>query len=645
MWRLIKILGYLIKVLFWIALLLVCLAIALLYILEHGLPRAAVNKISEKLSSDEVIVDIGRINFSLETGLHLHNVKAYPKRLASESFGTIEDAIIKFSLSPCIGNTNRLESITLKNVNSPHHPRIILRKLARMNPEKMDQDKPRKPIPVLPPFKLIIEDSQIVGFKAKKASATVTLNDPVVSFNNIILEWPDANRKIQLAGRIDIYLDSEILDGYVSGEAFPENVTGFLQELETRIVLRELALFSEINEPIKVDCGFKVELENNDFDLDINLDIGSCAYRMVPLKYARGNIKAYGTNNITLVDIQGLKAASRDGKLEGTLYYDENYQSLKVDALSTMKHDDVTTIIDILTHGELEPLLCEKPPVVTANGIVAISTNAPVKHNLSGRIKLGTASVFKLNVQAADCAYAVIDDQAILSEIKATTPSGGTVTGSAVFSIRSQDDLPPTIVSQVSFDKIDLSDLAGVFSITNSKIGECSGNLELSGVLGTNQLHSLNGQGDFKIAKGNLNQLKLFAGLTDYMSRNIPGISSLVNQSECSLKFTIKDGLLATDTFDIGGDVFNINGKGTYDIVKDHIDLTVYVALFRRKSIAGRITRLVTFPFKKMLLEFKVYGTFEDPQWSYVTLLEKIIDQIPGMDNETETETETEKEK
>ena len=632
MWKLLKILGHFLKALFWTALLLMCFAVVLLYICEHGLPTSVIHKVSEKLSSEEVIVDIERITFNFTHGLHLHNVKAYPKKLASESFGSVEDVIIKFSLSPYIDNTNRLKSVTLRNVNSPHHPRIIFRKLAKLNPDKEKKDEPRKTIPSLSPFKLMIENSHILGFKAKKASATLTLNDPVVSFDNITLEWPDTTEKIQIAGRIYIYLDSEVVDGYVSGEAFPENVTGFLTELETDIVIQEIDRFSALTDPIKVDCGFKVDLKTNDFALDIDLDIGSCAYRKVPLKYARGNIKAYGTNTTIWVDIQGLKTATSDGKLEGSLYYDDENgnDSLKVHAYSTIKHKDVTTIIDILTHGELEPLQCENPPVVTADGIVSLSTNAPLQHNLSGKIKTGTASIFGLKVKESICNYTVISDEATLENVVATTSSGGNVTGSALFSIRSQQDLPPSIVAQASFNKVDLSDLAHLFSITNSKVGECSGNLELSGVLGTNQLHTLNGQGDFRVKDGRINQLRLFAGLTDYMSRNIPGISSLINQSACSLQFTIKDGVISTDNFDIEGDVFNIHGKGTYDMPNDDINLIIHVALFKKRTIAGRITRIITFPFQKLLLEFKVYGTIEDPQWTYVTILEKIVDQIPG---------------
>jgi len=638
MWKLLKIIGHLIKALFWFVLLLACIAIALLYVLEHGMPQAAVKAISEKLSDEDIIVEIDRITFGINTGLHLHKVQAYPKKIASDSFGTAEDIIIKFSLAPGISNNERIQSVTLKNVDSPDHPRRIFRKLAEMNPDKRDEKEPRKPIPDLKPFKLIIENSHIVGFKTKNANAVVTLQDPSIKFSDITLKWPDYAREMQLTGKVDLNLESEMLEGYVTGEAYPANVTGFLTELNARTVLREIDRFSQLKNPIRLDCGFIVDLSCSDFSLDINLDLDSCAYRKVPLNFVQGNIKAYGTNTTTWVDIKELKTADDSGKLEGSLFYDESLGTLKIDALSTMNHSNVTTIIDLLTHGELAAVITEHPPVVTAKGIVAISTNVVDGHNMSGKFSTGKGSLFGLRVQKSSCDYSVRGNQAFLQNIKSTTPAGGDVTGGAVFTIRAEEALPPYIVSHSSFEKIDLTDLARIFNLTNARTGECSGKLELAGVLGTNQMHTLNGQGSFKIINSRINQLPLFAGLTEYMSKNIPGISSLVDQSACSVDFLIKNGIVSTDNFDIEGDVFNIHGKGTYDLVKNDIKFTVHVALFKKKSMAGKLSRIVTFPFKKLLLEFRVHGSPEDPDWSYVTILEKITDQIPSFNKKDKNE-------
>ncbi|HOM58852.1 MAG TPA: hypothetical protein PK770_03215, partial [Kiritimatiellia bacterium] len=58
----------------------------------------------------------------------------------------------------------------------------------------------------------------------------------------------------------------------------------------------------------------------------------------------------------------------------------------------------------------------------------------------------------------------------------------------------------------------------------------------------------------------------------------------------------------------------------------DKLDFTVRVSIFRQKTIAGRIVRLMTLPFSRLLLEFRVFGTLEQPEWTYVNLIERITE-------------------
>lgn len=139
------------------------------------------------------------------------------------------------------------------------------------------------------------------------------------------------------------------------------------------------------------------------------------------------------------------------------------------------------------------------------------------------------------------------------------------------------------------------------------------------------------------IRDGVINRMKLFAGLTDYLSRTIPGISSLVNQSSGSMDFTIRDSVLHTDNLLLEGDIFSISGRGTYNIATDKLDFTIRANIFKQKTIAGRITRLVTLPFTRLLLEFKVFGSLENPDWSYVNIIEKITEGLSGKAESADT--------
>ena len=326
MWKLLKFLGHLIKALFWITLLIACGVIIFLYILENGLPEPLVRKVCVKLSDKDVIVDIDRITYTPKNGLHLHDISAEPRKLASESFGTAEDVFIEASLSPFIDHNSRIRSITFKGVDMPRHPRRIFRKLKKLKKKEGEEekpDKPRKKLPTLVPFRITVEDSNVIGLKVAKASALATIREPVMKFTGMTVKWPDTSFDMQLKGELIVDLEAEELDGKAKGQAFPENLIAFLKELDARSVIEEINLFSKIEKPIHAASNFTVDLNKGDFSVDVDLDVKECAYRKVPLIFAKGYIQAWGTNNFTWVKISNLSAANDSGSIEGNLFYDE----------------------------------------------------------------------------------------------------------------------------------------------------------------------------------------------------------------------------------------------------------------------------------------------------------------------------------
>ena len=88
-------------------------------------------------------------------------------------------------------------------------------------------------------------------------------------------------------------------------------------------------------------------------------------------------------------------------------------------------------------------------------------------------------------------------------------------------------------------------------------------------------------------------------------------------ESSGSMDFQIHDGVLSTDNLLIEGDLFSMKGRGTYNLVTDKFNFVVRANIFKQKTIAGKISRLVTLPFSRLLLEFKVFGSLENPDWSY----------------------------
>ena len=67
---------------------------------------------------------------------------------------------------------------------------------------------------------------------------------------------------------------------------------------------------------------------------------------------------------------------------------------------------------------------------------------------------------------------------------------------------------------------------------------------------------------------------------------------------------------------------------GQMDTTTGQLDYTVRVQFTKKDSIAGMILHPLTWPFTKLLLEFKLAGTAEDPQWEYISVLDRVVDAV-----------------
>ena len=147
----------------------------------------------------------------------------------------------------------------------------------------------------------------------------------------------------------------------------------------------------------------------------------------------------------------------------------------------------------------------------------------------------------------------------------------------------------------------------------------------MEGPASTNCAARLNGRGHVEITEGHLAQMKMFAGLTSLLADKVPGVGFLVNQSQASADFTITNGIFRSDNVYIEGGVVSLKGWGTYDMAADNLDFTVRVQFMKKESLMGKIIHPVTFPFTKLLLEFKATGPIDAPNWDYISIIDRML--------------------
>ena len=79
-------------------------------------------------------------------------------------------------------------------------------------------------------------------------------------------------------------------------------------------------------------------------------------------------------------------------------------------------------------------------------------------------------------------------------------------------------------------------------------------------------------------------------------------------------------GRQSTDNIRIDGGFFSIMASGSYDIPKDNLDFSAQVSFTKNDGFFATLATPITWPFanlSKMLFDFKIFGSLENPEWKY----------------------------
>lgn len=142
-------------------------------------------------------------------------------------------------------------------------------------------------------------------------------------------------------------------------------------------------------------------------------------------------------------------------------------------------------------------------------------------------------------------------------------------------------------------------------------------------------LATVQASGNLHIRKGRIFRLPLFGGLSQILSRIIPGLDIVLMQTSARIAFTIDDNRLTVTDGRIEGDVFNVEGRGIY-VFDENLDFQVQLKLMKSQTVLGTAVRVITFPISK-LFEFRLRGTLEKPRWYPVNFSSDLLERLRGI--------------
>ena len=488
-------------------------------------------------------------------------------------------------------------------------------------------------IPDVPSFSLTLIRPDVLGIAPERVVATVKTKPRRVEFNDVCVSWPDIDRAMSVNGSVYIDFDEQRFCAVARGEARQSHIRPLLVTLDVPSAISYMDAFTGVTEPVPVSASWDVNLVNNDFRMHLDLHPTLGRYNGVPMRRVDGaldlSVYTRGTNLNCVTTVGPLSALDPKGhNLDGRLavVVTNEVTQLEFDVKSGLALKDILSIADCLNDGTLDCVSCETPPDITITGTLMPDPERQAENNLHGTVSFARGVFLESPVEDVAFSYSYVGDTISFDNISLRGKEGGRYTGKAKLHVPASD--PDSASFSMAFSCRDGSlgeiaealgsDFGGRHGIVNSEV-------EITGPISTNLYPHINGRGRVRVTEGRLAQMKLFMGLTDYLAANVPGVASLVNQSQASVDYTITNGVFASDNIFIEGAVFSIRASGTYDISADELDFTVRLQLLKNDSFLGKLVHPVMFPFTKLLLEFKVTGSAEDPKWSYISVLDRIL--------------------
>ena len=489
-----------------------CIFAGSLFFREQRVPGSWVVFFFERHAPQHLVLNVDSLSFGFRGGIRIDGIRLYDASAADPT------RLLAGAESVCLDLFQR----DLRVVGA-RYERLPDGYYAPGNQER--NARVEAEFPKLGVWAVTLDRPDILAVRPKRVTATVKVAERRIEFDDIRLEWPDAdNTRMAITGSSYVDLDEQRVEGRVRGLAKQSHIRPLLVALDVPVSLPYMDGFTEVPEPCDAACSWSIDLERSDL-LDLGLELHPVLgkYNSVPMRRADGEIHV------------------RNWTRGNCLNY----------------------------HTKVGP--------VSATDV-------------KGRQLRGTVDILGTNN------YNVVRVEATSAQPVADVLKIGGFTG----------------------------DYVGDEVIGDS---ECQLEFRFPRAM-TNNYEVLNGRGHVAIKNGQIMRMKGFGGLLKAMPQVAPAVTWFSDSTQASGDYVIENGVLKTDDVYIEGTVFSIKMYGTFDTVKNALDFTVRVQFTQKDSFMGKILHPLTWPFTKLLLEFRLTGSPDDPQWKYVSVIDRVVEAV-----------------
>jgi AsmA-like C-terminal region len=298
--------------------------------------------------------------------------------------------------------------------------------------------------------------------------------------------------------------------------------------------------------------------------------------------------------------------ARDEGIGTGTFTYDFKKHEVRLSNIrSSLIPAEVIFWIDPKVSKTLAPYKFRRPPNVTATGVYQFRGGRNTRVEITADGADGMDYVFLGKTLPFDHITARLlftHDRLQIVGVRGDIFSG-TLRGNADLSLAKNNPRYHAVLAVSNVDFPHLTNLYFNYYHYRTVRGQLSGTYDFDG-FGTDA-RKMRGSGKVEVTNGDVFAIPFLGPISEILNHIVPGTGYSIAR-DAGTRFTIRDGIIHTDDFNVSGQLFSIVGHGDIHFLDDKINLDV--------RISAKGPGIVLTPVYK-LFEYKAEGSLKKPDW------------------------------
>lgn len=613
---------------------LVCAVALALWQLDRSMPSFALRRLERRLSEGAMSYRFERASLNLLKGVTLSHVRVHLKRTLGAPLVKADEMRMEWDVDQSRPVYVWAKRVFFKGLevrpflefpDNPDGSDVDLAAILR--DVSIDHDW------LVEPRQVAVERAKIFGIACKFVSFDLAVREGVLHLDNVRIVPETFGFIESLTGELDFDPARKRVHAVLAGTLTPDVIRELTLFLEGEEAVEYYDAITDLSSPLsamgEIDCVVAEGGERPPIsDLRVTLSGGGFKYRGRPVRRAKFGLQwlsdsAERGETARRLVLSPIDADFVDGTLFGKIAWYPDSHATDFLAESTLPAKSLLQVID-LPYPSCMTNMSFDLPTANVSGRLYFGER---EHQSAIGGRMSAAKAVFYGVETRDCSthWSLTGNNLLSFDEITGSCHDGSVTGRVAVAFSSEEE---SIDLSLGFNGVRTDPVRALFApVKEPTKGKVSGHVSLAGPLDTARLGELTGDAWLEIRDAALMRVPLFAGLTDFLGRNVMGVDLLVMQSDADMTMSLTNGLMTVDRLAVSGNLLSIiaSGKCRINAPETPCEGVAQVRFFHSRSLIGRLARLVTLPVSK-LMEFRVHGPVENPHWDYIGIIDRIAD-------------------